>query len=52
MKKLETKLISDKIQEKIKSGEISFGITKNITDFILTDFNYNEIIKKILIKLQ
>ena len=42
MKKLETKLISDKIQEKIKSGEISFGITKNITDFILTDFNYND----------
>jgi hypothetical protein len=42
MEKLTTKLISDKISEKIKSEEISLGITKNITDFILTDFNYSD----------
>jgi hypothetical protein len=42
MEKLTTKLISDEISEKIKSGEISLGIRKNITDFILTDFNYKD----------
>jgi hypothetical protein len=42
MKKLTAKLISDKISEKIKSGEISFGFRKKITDFVLEDFSYKE----------
>jgi len=42
MKKLAAILISDRISEKVGRGEISFGIRKKITDFILTDFNYRD----------
>ncbi|NBU97871.1 MAG: hypothetical protein EBS19_06615 [Spirochaetia bacterium] len=42
MKKITSKLISEKISEKIKSGGIYFGFTKKITDFVLQDFSYRE----------
>lgn len=51
MEKLTTKLISDKISEKIKSGEISLGMRKKITDFILTDFKYSDILGKGMVRM-
>jgi len=39
METITKKLISQKISQKINSGEISFGIKKKITDFILTSFH-------------
>ena len=46
MEKITKKLISEKISEKINSNEISFGIRKKITDFILTSFSHkNDVVE-------
>ena len=39
MENLTKKMISDRISEKVNTGEITFGVRKKITEFLLSTIN-------------
>jgi len=42
MENLTKKMISDKISEKVNVGEITFGVRKKVTEFLLSSINVSK----------
>jgi len=42
MENLTKKMISDRISEKVNDGEITFGVRKKITEFLLSSIKFSK----------